>query len=383
MERFWVWSLYNAPKENESFPFYLARFREALLNGYIIKESFYDDYLKDTLELVIIDEKPKAKQTVNKSLAGVKSYMYYIDESQMLENTNFVDIIYENHKSKKGFLRALDIKKSHSYLETFGKKQSILKPFKVAAQSSQAIKAFPHKSFNALLEIAEPRERLLYLLLGACSSRIGQALSLTLYDIDYEKEEVWLLDPSSDFIDLYNRPRRQWLLNEYGIDMTSDKEHSGLSLCFKYPIPLKHEPLYWIQQEYKRMFFQTLPLYLRNHNYLQEHSRERPHPFVFITKTGKRYMPRGALSILKKHIKQLNKQGHNIPIDLGFHSLRHMFGVVMSEIYAKTSDESILFLTKEAMGHSNIESTMVYFNMTDATKKAKIEAAGKNIFREE
>lgn len=382
MERFWVWTLYNDVRDDESFAFYLARYREALLSGYKIEENVYDAYLDTDISITIINEQPKTKQTVNKSLAGIKSYMYYIDESALVENKNFIDVIYENARSKKGSLGALDIKKSKSYMETFGKRQSIIKPYRVAAKSSATVKAFPYKSFNALLELAEPRERLLYLLMGACSARIGQAINLTLYDIDYEKEEVWLLDPSSDFVDIYGNYRKKWLFNRYGIDVNKDKEHDDLSLKFKYPIPLKHEPLHWINDKFRVMFFETLSLYRNNKNYIQENLRDKPHPFFFITKSGKRLMPRGALNTFKKHIRTLNKKGNNIPINLGFHSLRHMFGVVMSEVFAKTGEDSILFLTKEAMGHSSLDSTMVYFNLTDETKRAKIKEAGEMIFSE-
>jgi len=291
-------------------------------------------------------------------------------------------VVYERKRSKKGPLGAIDIKKSNLHLETFGKRQSIIKPYRVPAKSSSTIKAFPHGSFDALLEIANPREKLLYLLMGACSGRIGQAINLTLYDIDYEKEDVWLLDPSSDFIDIYGHYRKQWLHERYDIDTERDKEHNDLSLKFKYPIPLNHEPLYWISDKYKRMFFDNISLYLNDKNYIKENIRKKPHPFFFITKTGRRLMPRGAFNTFKKHIRKLNKDGHNISSDLGFHSLRHMFGVVMSEVFAKTGEEQVLFLTKEAMGHSNLDSTLVYFNITDKTKRAKIKEAGESIFTE-
>jgi hypothetical protein len=52
----------------------------------------------------------------------------------------------------------------------------------------------------------------------------------------------------------------------------------------------------------------------------------------------------------------------------------------MAEVFAKTGDESILFLTKEAMGHNNIDSTLVYFNFTDETKRSKIKEATEEIF---
>jgi integrase len=383
MERFWVWSLYNKPYENEKFAFYFARFREALLQGYEIVETVFDDYLNQDIPIEIITEKPKTKQTINKSLVGIKSYMYYLDDSSLVENKNFVDIFYENKRSKHGMLGALDIKKSNSYLELFGKRQGIIKPYKIAAKSSKTIKAFPYKSFNALLKIANAREKLLYLLMGACSARIGQAINLTLYDIDFENEEIWLLDPTSDNQDIYGNFRKKWLFNTYGIDTNLDKEHNDLTLKFKYPIPLKHEPLYWINDKYKKMFFKTAMTYLQSKHYVKEQLRDKPHPFFFVTKSGRRLMPRSVSATLKRHLKTLNDKGHDIPLDLGSHSFRHMFGVVMSEVYAELGDESILFLTKEAMGHSKLESTLVYFNMTDKTKRNKIKEIGEKIFNDE
>ena len=58
------------------------------------------------------------------------------------------------------------------------------------------------------------REKLIYMLCGICSARIGQALNLTLYDIDYSNKDVWLLKPNSDYIDMYGNTRRVWLKEE-------------------------------------------------------------------------------------------------------------------------------------------------------------------------
>lgn len=102
IERFWIWSLYNnKATDNESFSFYLARYRENLLVGYKIKEKIFDSYLDDEIELTIWNEKPKAKQTINKELAGIKSFLNFIDESNLIENKNYIDIFYENKRVKK------------------------------------------------------------------------------------------------------------------------------------------------------------------------------------------------------------------------------------------------------------------------------------------
>lgn len=67
--------------------------------------------------------------------------------------------------------------------------------------------------------------------MGACSARVGQALNLTIYDIDYEKEEVWLMDPTSTSQDLYRNNRKKWLFEKYGIDIVRDKEHNCQTKC--------------------------------------------------------------------------------------------------------------------------------------------------------
>ena len=381
MERFWIWSLYNDTREREKFPFFLARYREALLSGYIIKEKRFDNYLDDEIEMVAWHENPKAKITINKELHGIKSFMHFVDQSSLVENENFIDIIYEQKRSKKGFLSALDIKKSSSHLDTFGKRKEYVKPYKIPANSKNSIKAFPHKSFDALLSVSKSREKLLYLLMGACSARIGQAVNLTLYDIDFENKEVWLIDPASDMKDIYGHSRNKWLFSKYGINLERDKEHNDLSMQFKYPIPLKREPLYWINEKYKKLFFENVHKYINDKNYINEKLRQKPHPFLFVTRSGRRLKPRSIFNTFKKHIRDLNEKGLNIP-DLGLHSLRHMFGVVMSEVYAKTNEESVLFITKEAMGHNSIDSTLVYFNLTSETRCKLIKNASDDIFND-
>ena len=93
IERFWIWSLYSKKTTDyKSFPFYLARYREDLLVGYNIKEKHFDNYLNDEVELIIWNEKPKAKQTINKELAGIKSFLNFIDESNLIENKNYINI---------------------------------------------------------------------------------------------------------------------------------------------------------------------------------------------------------------------------------------------------------------------------------------------------
>lgn len=384
MEKFWIWSLYNPPKEN-NFAFYLARYRESLLNGFEIKEKVVDFEDNEEYEIPILKVKPLKKVTINKELAGIKSYFFFMEESYKLQNEDVINKFHENFKRKKGTLDGIEISKSGIYLETFGKKRDLVKDFKIIKTKSE-IKYFPLEYYDKLLELAKPRERLIFLLCGACGARIGQALNLTLYDIDFNNEEVWLISPLSDEKDFRGVSRRKWLLSEYGIDAETTPPHNAQDFQFKYPIPLKHEPLYWINEEkYKTLFFKTLAEYTNSQDFLPEHLRIPRHPFLFVRKTGKRVHQKEIYNRFKNILKILvsEYQADKKILDLGLHSLRHMFGHFWAELYARTGDERILFTTQEAMGHSDFSSTMVYFELTTETKKFLLKERSKLIFKDE
>ncbi len=375
MDRFWTWSLYNPIGMEEPFASYQARFRNALRGGFeiVVKEK---TEWGEEIEVTVHECKPLSKSTINKEIAGINTYFYFTEESELIEDHRFINHLRERHISAKSFLAGVQIKKSPLALEASGAKMKYLPPYKVPKNRNR-IKYFPLELFDELLADAKPRERLLYLLCGACSARIGQALNLTLYDIDYEKKEVWLIDPKSDDAGLNGISRRVWLKDEYGIDMTVDNPHNTPDLQFKYPIPLQHEPVYWLSEKYRDLFFETLKEYRQSPEYVSEHVRAPRHPFFFTTQNGKRVHARDALSRFKTALKDLylkhKKEEYRILLHLGFHSLRHMFGHARAELYALTGDDSIPYITMHEMGHRSFESTLIYFNISRGTMQRIIE----------
>lgn len=385
MERFWIWSLYNPVEIDESFPSYQARYREALRFGFIICEVVQDDKFDDTIEVEIYSSPALKKITINKEIAGINSYFYYTEEHDLLYDHRFINYLYEKQKSAKSFLSSIQIKSSELATKAFGQHKKYLPPYRVP-KNKQRIKYFPLELFDELLEISKPRERLIYLLCGATSARIGQALNLTLYDIDYENEEVWLIAPKSDAKDIYGNTRIVWLKEEYHIDMLDEThEHNTSDLQFKYPIPLTQSPLYWINEEkYKNLFFETLREYTSSHVYKTETVRYPKHPFLFISKTGKRVHARETLTRFKTNCRKLMQKHNNVDLSaFGLHSLRHMFGHAMAEIYARNGDDSLITITQDAMGHSSLDSTMVYFNISGETMRATMKRLTKNIHNKE
>lgn len=375
MERFWVWSLHYPTDINETLPFYLARYREYLKSGFDITKIV--DINMQSVPISIYKTRPMEKSTINKELAGIKSYFFFIEDIEMMQDNRFINTAYEKKKSEYSFLSSVNMKKANTNYELTAKKREFLKPYKTKAQSTNSIKRLPPKYFDALLDLSKPREKLIYLLCGACSARIGQSLNLTIYDLNYEKNEVWLLDPKGDDKDIYGNSRRKWLKQQYNIDIKHTKPHNSPDLQFKYPIPYEFEPLHWINPKYSTMFFTTLAEYVNSDTYMPEASRIPRHPFLFVTKTGNRLRARETNHRFKQALKKLKKI-YSIKKDieyLSLHSLRHMFGFNCATLYGHTGNDALLMWTKNAMGHSSLESTMVYFNMNYTLKKKLLEDA--------
>lgn len=384
MERFWIWSLYNPVEFNERFPSYQARFRIALRSGFVITKKIEDKETGDIIEINILESPPLEKITINKELAGINSYFYFTQEHELLYDHRFINYLYERQKRAKSFLSSIDIKPSRLAEKAFAEHVKYLPSYKIP-RNRQEVKYFSPKLFDELLSVASPRDRLIYLLCGACGARIGQALNLTLYDIDYDKLEVWLIDPKSDEKDIYGNKRREWLKREYDIDMLVENEHNTLDLQFKYPIPITRSSLFWINEyKYKKIFFETLIEYRNSKEYVSESLRTPRHPFLFTTKTGKRVHARDTLSRFKTNVRKIHLKMNkkNELNNLGLHSLRHMFGHSMAEIYAKMGDDSLIKITQDAMGHSRLDSTLVYFNISSQTMKDAVLKASNLIYRD-
>lgn len=378
MERFWIWSLYNNVKDNEAFPFYQARYREDLKTGFIINEEILINNQMVSIE--IYSSKSMTRETIDKEMAGIKSYFFFVEDLHLMHDSNSINKAYENRKAQYSFLSSVNMKKAQINYELTAFKREFVKPYKKRIRSSQSLKSFPLDLFDNLLELSNPRERLIYLLCGACSARIGQALNLTIYDVDYEKQEVWLIDPKSDDKDIYGNKRVKWLKEEYNIDVRFDKPHNALDLQFKYPIPYEYEPLHWINPKFKTIFFSTLAEYVSTKYYLPEASRIPRHPFLFVTKSGNRLRTREVNKSFKSLLQKLKRLelSEDSLEHYSLHSLRHMFGFMTAKLYGHTGNDTLISWTKNAMGHSSLESTMIYFNMSFEMKKELLKKAIEN-----
>jgi integrase len=349
---------------------YLARYLSDSENGYQVYNQIFVQEFNENIEYLLIESKPKKLSTLDKDKAIIEDFLKVTNQDLFDTFKLSKNIQSLNHTSKNSAHDGYGLKMGSLAQNAFANNVSILP--NQAKSVIGDIKAFPYQLFDELLQLASPRERLIYLLCGACSARISQALNLTLYDFDYENKNVWLIDPrSNDQLGIHGIGRKQFLKDVYNVDASSDKLHCIIG--FKAPIPLRFKerlPLHWISSLYRELFFETLS----ECKVVPESSRISKHPFFFVTSTGNRLMPQQVDVTFKTHCKKLKQKfpEYRVQLDgLGLHSLRHMFGVMMATFQAflimndnkqNIPLDQVKIITKEAMGHRSLSSTDIYFN---------------------
>jgi len=365
---FWLWTLCNKVAEDEDIQLYFARYLLALESGFTIKHVTHINEFAEDVEYQIYESKPKEPSTIEKEKRAVESFFNYMNTFKSSDYDLEKNFLAYNKQAKYSKGSSYGLKMSKYMQEVLLNDESILPSHSNPVKGD--IKAFPFKLFDNLLELANPRERLIYLLCGACSARINQALNLTFFDLDYNSKNVWLIDPfSNDQLGFQGIGRKNYLKKEYNINIDTDKQHNKFG--FKYPIPTNYKsetPLSWLNNNYKELFFNTMADYKP----LAISLRKPRHPFFFVRSTGKRITADEVYKTFKKHLKILQEKYPEFKYKLdglGLHSLRHMFGSIMATLEAKLiingkaeKTQWIRWFTSNAMGHKNPSSTDVYFN---------------------
>jgi len=366
---FWLWSLCIETNDDEDIQLYFARYLLSLESGFKIRHVTYVNELNEDIDYIVYESKPKQSTTIKKEKRAVESFFKYMNTFKSKDYNLEKNFISYNKQAKHSKGSSYGLKMSKYLKDILLDNESILPLYGNPIKGD--IKAFPFHIFDGLLELANPRERLIYLLCGACSARIGQVLNLTLYDFDFNSKNVWLIDPFSNNQLGYCSKigRKQFLLENYGIKIELDKEHNKFG--FKYPIPTNYKsriPLFWLNNNYRELYFNTLVEYKP----LPEALRKPRHPFFFVRSTGKRITTDEVHKTFKKHLKILQEKHPKFKYKLeglSIHSLRHMFGSVMATLEANLiiNGEAektywIRWFTSNAMGHKNQTSTDIYFN---------------------
>jgi len=388
LERFWKWTLSEDPNVDEEFSEYLARYKQELKDGLILEDREFRDIKSVKFPVLVL--KPKTKVSIDEELSRLRVYFNWQKDKQvnLKLNKETINWDYERRRREVSKHAGYISGKINSFaLERISKKDMFSN--KSVKRFVATDKAFPFQYFLDLIDSANIREKLLYLLMGGTSARVSQALNLTIYDIDYDNRQVYLSDPVIDDpsqVGFLGETRRRWLKREYSIDAQNQHPHNTIQ--FKYPIPARpNKPLYWLNESFKEIFFQ----YIAEYNIYPEHLRRPRHPFFFTKKDGGRLLYRPALNKFKSDCSKLysvienrlerehdtmsaDKYNREIKdskllINIGPHGLRHMYGNYMAELFYRASlseipavAEKVRLYCQYGMGHSSSKSTDVYMN---------------------
>lgn len=367
IHKFWLYSLYFPNNTNETFKNYMWKYYEVIATkGFIIRKT-------DSVLNVKINYKYKEYMPTNSGksdMIALSSYFNYIFDELNNEKFDLVDNIPFGMYGDAFNYQKIDNAKKYNKGSSYGLKargimrdtlannitifdklikskkydkrensleKKLSRTFKNINQETKLVmKNFPSHIFNDFLySVKNPRDKLLYLLCAGTGCRRSQALNLTFYDVDAIQQKVYLTDPFTNQVPVdslgnifMNQLGRKDLLMKYNIS-SKTKPHSKIG--FKYPIPVLSEnnrELLFLPGKYKQKFFDIFSEVLETIDIRQD-------PFIFKTRTGKRYLPSEASRMFEYNLNKFLETSpiyQNLIIENGLHSLRHMYAVIWADI---------------------------------------------------
>ena len=388
--------IYSPQLKEQSLYDYLLIFRENLLKGFTLTTTRYisTERLSFKSKYIVFRIKGLSIRSVNTYMTGIQWYLQFLKD----EKVDTVDSLFHDDIDWKQLHKRSLQSRGGGYglmmgpllAQLLGPKKKLIKNLNLGRTTSKINSYFPPELFLDLLKLSNPREQAIYLLCACAGTRIGQALSLTRDDYNYDTTQVYIVDPLSDETGPSGTQKRRILLSsKYKINM--EKTPYKYLAC-KYPIPLQYTELLWINLDFKRQFFQALSMTNKGNPDINEH------PFVFNTNSGKILTPnecyrtfrrkvdklseqiraewlsrRDNISLTEKHIidseyqyllEQLKKVG-------GLHSLRHMYAIMWADLSAIEGNDidDLMALTAFGLGHSKTSSVLQYFTLRAKTRE--------------
>ncbi len=237
-------------------------------------------------------------------------------------------------------------------------------------------------------EEPEPRNRLLWLILGAGAARISEALQIFAGDVFYDNSTqealVALANPVKGKIVLNDGKmieRRRFLADTYRLQPRcvlprSDPLHVGWKGILEGGFDDQERPaladwrerrwslVEWMMPVFGRMFW------VAHVEYMKQRASMRPrHPFYFVNIEKNKGAPltrSAAKQLLSSACARLGIQRHSP------HKLRHMYGNYLAGVGIALGDAQIM------MRHRNPASTLVYFKVKRSVARARLSAAERH-----
>lgn len=206
------------------------------------------------------------------------------------------------------------------------------------------------------------RDRALWLLLAASGIRSSEARNLLLQDIDFERQQVYVVDPSN----------RRFRLPA---SMQDEPRFKGRSIAVTYLFP----PL-------RQQFFLALKRYLEE-EFVPAYQPGQPQflfQYVEPRRRGQPLVNASDTAINKPFRAAVDRANVPLPGDdehWTLHSLRHLYGVYMLNDYPLAPGRFGLPLTdiQMLMGHKSIRTTEKYARPKATRLMAKLQASDESL----
>lgn len=230
-----------------------------------------------------------------------------------------------------------------------------------SVQSDQRNRDFPLAYVDALVNAAHSwRDKALWLLLAASGIRTSEARNLLVEDIDFEEQQVWVLDPSGR---RYAPPA----------SVQQQPRFKGRVIATTYLFP----PL-------RQAFFRALEQYFNREYVPCSRSGQPRYLFQYIepSRRGQPLVNASDAAMAKSFKAAVKAAGVPLPPSGdGWtpHSLRHLYGVYMLNDYPLAPERGKFGLelveVQMLMGHASIRSTQVYARSKHHRLLAKLKAS--------
>jgi integrase len=244
--------------------------------------------------------------------------------------------------------------------------KGIKRPRRLAArggtkQSDQQKLDFPLEYVNALVDAATSwRDKALWLLLAASGIRTSEARNLLLDDVDFVRQQIYVLDPNG----------RRFAPTQR---LAEDSRFKGRAIALTYLFP----PL-------RGQFFEALQKYLECEYIPVEAAGQPRYLFQYMEpkRRGQSLVNASDNALIKSF--KLAAAKANVPLPIsgkcwGLHSLRHLYGVYMLNDYPIDAHRGIFGLqlveVQMLMGHTSIVNTKHYARSKPNRLMAKLQAS--------
>jgi len=224
--------------------------------------------------------------------------------------------------------------------------------------SGENLKAFPFDHFNQLLQVAQLREKLLYIILGGAGLRTHEAMQIRTDDFD-KSGNLLIRD--------FNHRITMDGMSE--VELSEFYSSKGRSI----------ERVFWIPT-YEAVFRKILRTYLDWRSEQLRRGGLDDHKFLFVTSTHK---PGRALYDTQRtsHIKTFTRNAGLIGLEgYGKHSLRHMYGVYMHNFFPTQEGKGLsIQQVNKLMGHATMKATEIYAQVDKNELFKMIESANAQL----